>query len=39
MVDLDLCVVIASIVVILVGSEGKVFATSAIRYLFTILFI
>uniref|UniRef100_A0A915DLJ4 Potassium voltage-gated channel subfamily KQT member 1 n=1 Tax=Ditylenchus dipsaci TaxID=166011 RepID=A0A915DLJ4_9BILA len=28
---IDLCVVIASIVVICVGSEGKVFATSAIR--------
>lgn len=27
----DLCVVVASIVVIGVGSEGKVFATSAIR--------
>lgn len=28
---IDLCVVIASLVVICVGSEGKVFATSAIR--------
>uniref|UniRef100_A0A914E344 Potassium voltage-gated channel subfamily KQT member 1 n=1 Tax=Acrobeloides nanus TaxID=290746 RepID=A0A914E344_9BILA len=28
---IDLCVVIASIIVICVGSEGKVFATSAIR--------
>ena len=29
---LDLCVVIASLVVISVGSEGQVFAASAIRY-------
>lgn len=31
-VFLDLCVVIASLIVITVGAEGQVFAASAIRY-------
>lgn len=32
--DTDLIVVVASVVVLSVGSNGQVFATSAIRYIY-----
>ena len=34
----DLIVIVASLVILVVGSEGQVFATSAIRSVFTIAF-